>query len=662
MDPISVAELFGTAQSLAASGQPGLAASLYHDWLARNPEAPLRHAVLFNQGVVLSALQDWAGSAQAFAEAIRIRPDFLPPYINLGVVLERLNEGAQALAHWDHVVASLAAVQGESVAHKATALKLRAQLLESRKQLAPAEAALAEMIALGHAPRDVVQHWISLRQRQACWPLLEPVGLLDRRALLRVAAPLSLANYADDPILQLAGAAAYCRDEFGVPEDFRTSADFAELARPRQRRLRIGYLSSDLRGHAIGYLMAELFGLHDRGAFEVFAYYCGIPQEDATKQRIREQVEHWVDIAPLDDEAALRRLLDDRIDILVDVNGHTRGARTRLLSRRPAPVIVNWLGFPGTMGSAYHHYIIADDVIIPPGSEHHYSETVLRLPCYQPNDRLRAVADTVPARQALGLPEAATVFCSFNGTQKITPFGFARWMAILRDVPGSVLWLLQATDAVDVRLRERAAAAGVAPERLVFAPPLANAEHVARYVQADLFLDTAPYGAHTTASDALWMGLPVLTAPGACFASRVCASLVRAAGVPELIAASPADYVARAVALGRDRPLLAAYRQRLLAARGSSLLFDTPRLVRSLEGLFREMWGAFTSGRLPRPDLTNLDAYLEIAVGLDHDGAEFVGADAEVLYRRGLAARHAFSPLPSDTRLWPAPERLAVAA
>jgi len=467
----------------------------------------------------------------------------------------------------------------------------------------------------------VVQHWISLRQRQATWPLFEPVGALDRPALLRRAAPLSLANYADDPVLQLAGAAAGCAAEIGVPAAFRTAADFAEWKRPRQRRLRIGYLSSDLRAHAIGYLMAEMFGLHDRGAFEVFAYYCGIPQEDATKQRIRASVEHWVDIASLDDETALRRLLDDRIDILVDINGHTRGARTALLARRPAPVIVNWLGYPGTMGSAFHHYIIADPIIVPPGQEYLYSEAVLRLPCYQPNDRQRVTADP-PGRDALGLPADATVFCSFNGTQKITPFVFDRWLVILHDVPGSVMWLLQGSEAVDVRLRERAAAAGVAPERLIFAPTLGNADHVARYAAADLFLDTSPYGAHTTASDALWMGLPVLTAPGRCFASRVCASLVRAAGLPELIV-SPDDYVVRAVALGRDRARLAGYRHRLLTSRETSLLFDTPGLVRALEGLFRRMWVEFLAC-IPAAAL----GWPALAAARTHDGGRLMPPDA----------------------------------
>ena len=667
MQNISIAELLGNAQQLVHSGRTALAASLYRDWLAQHPDAPLRHAVCFNYGVVLTTLEDLAGAAAAFQEAIQRSPAFLPPFINLGSIFERLGAPEQALALWSHVTASLAGVTSDTVTYKATALKQMAQLQESRKLLAAAEDSLRQIVELGQHQNDVVQHWINLRQRQCKWPLLEPLGGLGRRELLRTMAPLSLANYADDPLLQLAGAARYCQEDIGQPTASRTSMSVATL-RPRQGRLRIGYLSSDLRDHAIGHLTADMFHLHNRGAFEIFVYYCGIPQEDATQRRIRDQVEHWCSITELDDDAALSRILDDRIDILVDVNGHTRSARTRLLARRPAPVVVNWLGFPGSMGSPYHHYIIADDVIIPEGSEIYYSEKVLRLPCYQPNDRNRMVADAVPSRHAAGLPAEAMVFCSFNGTQKVTPFGFARWMEILRQVPDSVLWLLKGAEEMDVRLRALAAAAGVAPERLVFAPMLGNAEHLARYALADLFLDTTPYGAHTTASDALWMGVPVLTLPGRSFASRVCASLVCAAGVPELVCASPAEYVARAVALGHDRPLLAAYRQRLLDSRGTSLLFDVQRLVRELERLFHGMWADFTADRLPQPDLGNLGAYLEAGAGLDHDSAEFSFVpDYEARYRQALTERHAYSLLPGDQRLWRPPAsanaaRLGVAA
>ncbi len=268
------------------------------------------------------------------------------------------------------------------------------------------------------------------------------------------------------------------------------------------------------------------------------------------------------------------------------MNGTTREARNKLLALRPAPVIVNWLGFPGSAASPYHHYIIADGWIIPPDHERYYTERVLRLPCYQPNDRSRAVSDRPVSREEAGLPADGTVFCCFNGLHKLTPFVFDRWMAVLDRVPGSVLWLLSADEAVHGRLRERASQGGIDPARLMFAEKRGHADHLARYVLADLFLDTAPYGAHTTASDALWMGVPVLTMSGRSFAARVCGSLVRAAGVPELVCETTAEFVERAVALGQDRAALSRLRARLVAGRDGNVLFDTPALMRALEALY----------------------------------------------------------------------------
>jgi predicted O-linked N-acetylglucosamine transferase (SPINDLY family) len=653
---MDIAELVGSAQALAAAGQAGLAAELYRDWVALNPDDPLLHAALFNRGVLLAGLDDLHGAVEAFTAAIARRPDFLPPYVNLGAAYERLGAGAQAFGQWSHVSASLSALSGDAIAWKSAALKQMASALEAARRLAEAEDTLRQAAEIAPGARDVAQHWVSLRQRQCRWPVLEPLAGHDRAALLARLAPLSMACLSDDPMMQLAIAHAHVVHDHGWPDAFRTAADFADrFARVPGRRLRIGYLSSDLREHAIGALMAGMFAEHDRAGFEVFAYYCGIAREDPIKARIRAGIEHWRDIAALDDAAAEALILADGIDILVDVNGHTRSARTRLLARRPAPVIVNWLGYPGSMGSPVHHYIIADAHIIRPEDERFYSEKVVRLPCYQPNDRQRPTgADAAPTRAAHGLPEDATVFCSFNGTQKITPHVFARWMEILRQVPGSVLWLLKSCDEVEARLRAHAAAAGVAPDRLVFAPLLGNRDHLARYVLADLFLDTLPYGAHTTASDALWMGVPVLTVPGRAFAARVCASLVHAAGLPECVCATPQEYVARAIALGRDRAAIAPLRDRLLAGRDSALLFDTPRLVRELEALFRAMWDDFAAGRLPQPDLANLDACLPIGAAFDHEGTEAsFDPHWEERWRAAVARRHAYAPLPPDRRFHP---------
>ncbi len=652
MAKMDIAQLIGSAQALSAAGHGALAAELYRDWASMNPDDPILHAMHFNRGVLLADAGDLPAAIEAFTAAIGRKPDFLPPYINLGAALERLGAKAQAYGQWAHVSTSLTGVSGETVAYKAAALKQMAQVLEANRQLAEAEDTLRQVAELTPWQRDVVQHWISLRQRQCQWPVLAPIAGHDRAALLRRIAPLSMACLSDDPVMQLAVAASHMREDVGMPPTFRDATDFARRCTEIPgRRLRLGYLSSDLREHAIGSLMAEMFGLHDRTAFEVFVYYCGVPQEDATKVRIRGSVEHWRDIAALDDAAAEAVILADGIDILVDVNGHTRGARTRLLTRRPAPIIVNWLGYPGSMGSACHHYIIADRHIVPPGSERFYSETVVRLGCYQPNDRQRptpAAAD----RAAHGLPHDGTVFCSFNGAQKVTPAVFGRWMAILRGVPDSVLWLLKSCEEVEERLRARAIEAGVAPDRLIFAPIVGAHAHLARYPLADLFLDTFPYGAHTTASDALWMGVPVLTVPGRGFAARVCGSLVHAAGLPELICASPEDYVARAIEYGRERASLAQLRDRLLAGREHALLFDTPRLVRELEDLFRSMWDDFAKGWLPKPNVINLDTYLEIGSTFDHEAAEasFLPQD-DARWRDALARRHAYSPLPADGRL-----------
>jgi predicted O-linked N-acetylglucosamine transferase (SPINDLY family) len=428
----------------------------------------------------------------------------------------------------------------------------------------------------------------------------------------------------------------------------------APPARPREgRKLRIGYVSSDLREHAVGFGLAEVMELHDRQRYEIHAYYCGIARTDPTQARIQANVDAWTDINQLSDDEAAARIAADGIDILIDLNGYTRDARTAVFARRPAPVIANWFGFPGTMATPYHNYIIADPVVIPEGDDIYYSEKVLRLDCYQPNDRKRPVAERTPTRAEEGLPEEAFVFCCLNGSQKITPAVFELWMQILERVPASVLWLLSSSPDINARLQQVAQARGVAGERLIFAEKKPNPLHLARYRLADLFLDTYPYGAHTTAADALWMGVPVLTIPGATFASRVCADVVRAAGLPELVCTSPEDYVARAVGLGLDRERAAALSRALTESRMSSVLFDTQRLVRRLESLFDEMWGDAEAGRVPVPDLTNLDAYSEIGLELGLAAGEGLapGASREQ-YRERLAARHRVYPLKPDGRLW----------
>jgi predicted O-linked N-acetylglucosamine transferase (SPINDLY family) len=524
-----------------------------------------------------------------------------------------------------------------------------------------AELAMAESLDLNPHQRDVIEQYVAVRLGQCKWPVAAPRDELDRAAIVGAMHPLSLAAYADDPLLQLAGAARYVEQTIAEEPGGEADRRHAPVA-PKGRPLRIGYVSSDLRDHAVGYLMAELFEVHDRSKVEVFAYYCGIPGVDGLQTRIKGSVENWRNIRDLDDAAAAQAIADDEIDILVDVNGHTRDARTAIFARRPAPIQVNWLGFPGTMGSPYHHYIIGDDWITPPEGELYYSEKVVRLPCYQPNDRKRVVDPERPTRAQAGLPDEAFVFCCFNGSQKITRFTFERWLKILTAAPGSVLWLLESKPATHERLAVFAEAHGVARERLVFAPKRANAQHLARYPLADLFLDTAPYGAHTTASDALWMGVPMITISGRAFASRVCGSLVRSAGLPELVCETEDDYVALAVALAADRPRIASLKARLEAGRMTCDLFNMEKLVERLEGLYAGMAADHRAGRLPEPDLANLQAYMAVGLGIDHDATDLmVEPGYHDLYRAGLARRHLVRPLKPDARLW-AQEAPAVAA
>ncbi len=652
LESLSIADLIALADHCKKSGQSAAAIGCYKKWIALHPQDPALYAAWFNYGTSLDLVQDQAGAILALREALRLKPDFHQAGLNLGLLLEKVGQKGPAVSQWLEVSTALAAVTGESVSHRIMALENIGRVLEASEIDTAAEDALRQRLDL-RLNDKVVQHWIGLRMRQCKWPALASSDRIGRHELLREISPLSLANLADDPFFQLATAQRYNRLLVGPQPRLDGVTTPAEARARPPGKLRIGYVSSDFREHAVGFSIVETLELHDRDRFAVWAYYCGIARDDPTKARIKAAVDHWVDTTGMDDATLARRIRDDEVDILVDLNGHTKDARTAVFARRPAPIAVNWFGFPSTMGSAFHHYIIADPITLPPGAERFFSETVMRLPCYQPNDRKRVVAPHPPTRQDEGLPAEAFVFCCLNGLQKLTEATFALWLAILAQVDDSVLWLLGGTAETRERLRLRAAEQGISPARLVFADKKSNPDHVARYALADLFLDNRPYGAHTTAADALWMGVPVLTLPGRSFASRVCASLVAAAGLDDMICTTPDQYVALAVELGLDRDKIAAVRQRLIANRDRCLLFDTPRLVSHLEDLYGAMWDGFRTGHLPVPDLTNLDAYQEAGLALDIEGAELLDDEAyETRYREALALQANTTQLLPDKRLW----------
>ncbi len=416
-------------------------------------------------------------------------------------------------------------------------------------------------------------------------------------------APLTFLTFCDDGALRRSASQAQARDF--VPQ---ASTPLWTGERYFHDRVRIAYLSSDFYQHATTELIAGLIESHDRKAFEVSAI--SFSRDDASPMRARmlKAFDHFVDVRAMSDAEVARRLREQEIDIAVDLKGHTEGFRPRILAHRPCPVQVNYLGYPGTSGAPWLDYIIGDAVVLPFSDQEFYSEKIVHLPhCYQANDAQRMIAGTAPSRAEAGLPELpsnsvgnAFVFCCFNAAWKITPALFDVWMRLLKALPDSVLWLLEDNSSMVAHLRSAAGERGVDAGRLVFAARAAPAAHLARHRLADLFLDTLPYGAHTTASDALWAGLPLLTCLGMQFDGRVAASLLKTIGLPELVTASLDEYEALALALARAPERLAQLRARLAANRLSSPLYDVERFRKGIEAAYLRMIEISRGGGQPQ--------------------------------------------------------------
>jgi predicted O-linked N-acetylglucosamine transferase (SPINDLY family) len=365
-------------------------------------------------------------------------------------------------------------------------------------------------------------------------------------------------------------------------------------------KIRVGYLSGEFRQQATSLLLVGVLEQHDKGAFEIFAIDNGYDDGSDIRRRITGAANGIIDISALSDPQAVDAIRAHRIDILVNLNGYFGEQRTGVFARRAAPVQVNYLGFPGTLGAGFMDYILADQHVLPPEHRQFYNEKVAWLPnCYQANDDRREISTRVFTRAEVGLPVQGFVFCCFNNAYKITPDVFDSWMRILSSVDGSVLWLLEDSAAAVANLRREAQARGVDPARLVFAGRMSPAEHLARHRCADLFLDTLPYNAHTTASDALWAGLPLLTCRGETFAGRVAASLLQNLGVPELIATKRDDYERTAIELAEDFERLLSIREKLSANRLKMPTFNTRRLARDIETAFRKMAERARAGLAP---------------------------------------------------------------
>jgi protein O-GlcNAc transferase len=365
-------------------------------------------------------------------------------------------------------------------------------------------------------------------------------------------------------------------------------------------KLKIGYLSADYHYHATAMLVAELFEKHDRRRFDIIGYSYGRPDDSPLRRRLERGLDQFVDLRAMSHTEAARRIAADQIDILVDLKGYTVDSRTQILADRPAPIQVNYLGFPGTMGAPFIDYILVDEFIVPSNQQPYYTERLVHLPgCYQVNDSRREIAPSTPSRRECGLPDGSFVFCSFNNNYKITPEMFDVWTRLLQAIPRSVLWLLESNPTAAANLRREAATRGVPPQRLVFAQRLRLEEHLARHRLADLFLDTFPVNAHTTASEALWSGCPLVTLAGETLVSRVAGSLLRALDMPELITTSFDQYEQVARQLASDTNRLAELRQRLAINRTTAALFDGKRFTLGLEQAYETMWATYIAGQPP---------------------------------------------------------------
>jgi protein O-GlcNAc transferase len=542
-----------------------------------------------NLGKALQDLKLPGEAISCFERAIALDPGFAEACANRGNALVSLGRSEEALASYAQAIALKPDF--------AEVYRNRGNVFSKLKRYGEAFAAYDRMLALKPDLIGAEGHRLYAKMHLCDWSNWDAENA-------RLIVSVRNGNASTQPFIFLAVAASSA-------DQLQCSRLWAANNYPAQEpqwrgerydhdRIRIAYLSADFRQHAAAYLTAGMFECHDRSRFETTAISFGVDDNSEIRRRVQASFERFIDARTQSDDqiAALIRSLE--IDIVVDLMGFTTDCRTGILARRPAPVQAQYMGFPGTMGAPYMDYIIADRTVIPDHQQAFYSEKPAVLPdSYFVNDASRAIADKVFSRPELGLPSTGFVFCCFNNTYKIAPDVFDCWMRILGQVEGSVLWLFQGNADAAGNLTKQAIARGIDPARLVFAGRMPPAEHLARHRAADLFLDTLPYNAHTTASDALWTGLPVLTCLGETFVGRVAASLLYAIGLPELITTTMADYEYTAIDLATDPNRLAAIRAKLAANRLTAPLFDTRRFTQNIEAAYAAMHARHRAGLAP---------------------------------------------------------------
>jgi protein O-GlcNAc transferase len=574
------------ANTLLDLHRPDAALAAYDTIIAFNPLFVEAHC---NRASALIELRRLPEALAATDRALALHSDFALAWLARGDALRNLRRHDDSLAAYDRAVALKRDL--------ADAWAGRAHTLHSLKRHDEAAQSWAKLLQLS-PDYDCAKGQLAHQKKMACdWSRLDELSWSireDVRAAKMSAEPFGYQALSDSALELKRCAELFVQREFPA-----ASTPLCRGDRYDHDRIRIGYVSGEFRQQATSILMVELFELHDKHRFELFAFDNGDDDGSDIRRRITAAFDHMVDIAGVGDAAAAATVRQNEIDLLVNLNGFFGQARTGVFSQRPAPIQINYLGFPGTIGADYIDYIIADPIVIPPQQEDFYTEKIVWLPeCYQVNDSKRPVAE-MPTRAGVALPDDGFIFCCFNNSYKIAPEVFDIWMRLLDRVDGSILWLIEDNAAAAHNLRREATRRGVEPERLVFAPRVSPAEHLARQRLADLFVDTLPYNAHTTASDALWAGVPLLTCLGTTFPGRVAASLLQAVGLPELITHSLGDYEALALRLAREPGPLSSFKARLLKNRDTSPLFDTKRFARHVESAYVTMWERHRRGEPP---------------------------------------------------------------
>ncbi|HSS13014.1 MAG TPA: tetratricopeptide repeat protein, partial [Rhizomicrobium sp.] len=580
--------------------------------------------MLNNRGVALWNLKRPAEALESYERALAIEPGFAEAWGNRGLALRDLKRTQEALASFDQVLRleprnpvawnSRGNVLRDAKDYEA-AIENYSNAIEIRPEYAEAiinrgythwtlkryEAGAVDVergLALDPDHPYGRGELMHVRMYSADWRDFATTKAeleLLVRAGKRVVQPFIFQAIAESPEDARSCSRILARDKH--PE--QPSAPHDPAARKGRNKIRIGYLSGEFRQQATAILMAGLYEHHDRNAFEIVAIDAGANDDSEMRARLEKAFDRWMDIGALSDAEAAQAIRAAEIDILVNLNGYFGDARMGVLAQRPCPVQINYLGFPATLGAPYIDYILADTTVIPQDEQRFYDEQVVYLPgSYQANDDKGRPIAPMPGRTEAGLPAQGIVFCNFNHAYKLTPETFDSWMRILAQVKGSVLWLLDCVPLFAKNLGREAEKRGVAADRLIFAPDLPPDQHLARLRLADLFLDGLPYNAHTTGSDTLWAGVPLITCVGTTFPGRVGASLLAAAGLPELVTETRADFEALAIKLAGDSKALEKLRGKVAKAR-SSILFDTAAFTKNIESAYRTMWEGWLAGKKP---------------------------------------------------------------